>query len=210
MVYALRFSTGPFRGEPPTLGNMFSIVSRSAFWLMLVIFTLSIGANVGVYSMLPVYMQAERGIDQTFTNFLLSASRITALITPFISGWYVHRFGPKMVMAVIIVLTGITTVLIGLAPNSWLWLPIFIQSPFVSAFFPPAFAALTAITPERYRNLIISLMMPAAMLLGSGVLPTLIGAFGDSGMFDVGFVLIGGLVAVSAFLIFFLQIPARQ
>ena len=209
IVYALRFSTGPFRGEPPTLGNMFSIVSRSAFWLMLILFTMCIGANVGVYSMLPVYMQAERGMDQAMTNFLLSASRIAAIFSPFITGWTAHRFGPKAVLAVCIPLTGIATMLLGLAPNNWLWLPLFVQSPLVSSFFPPAFAALTAITPERYRNLIISLMMPAAMLLGSGALPTMIGAFGDSGMFDLGFILIGGLVAASTFLIFFLKVPAR-
>ena len=71
------------------------------------------------------------------------------------------------------------------------------------------FALLSAITPARYRNLIIALIMPVGMLLGSGVLPTMIGAFGDAGMFDLGFILIGGLVGVSTFLIFFLQVPAR-
>ena len=210
ILYAFKFPTGTYRGEPPTLRNMSFIASRSAFWLMLILFILCIGANVGVYSMLPIYMQAERGLDQASTNFLLSASRIAALISPFAAGWSVHRYGPRAVLAIVIPLAGIATALLGLAGNSWLWLPLFVQSPLISAFFPPAFAALTAITAARYRNLIIGLIMPVGMLLGSGALPTLIGAFGDAGMFHLGFTLTGGLVALSAFLLKFIRIPTRD
>lgn len=200
-------STGDYRGEPPTLKNLQYVASNPAFWMMLILFILGVGANPGVYSMLPLYLQAERGMDQTFTNFTLSASRIAAMFSPFVAGWATHRFGARSVLAVDIFLTGIATVLLGLALNNWLWLPLFLQPMLSTAFFPPAYAILTGIVPSSYRNLIVALIMPAGMLLGVGALPTMIGAFGDAGMFHAGFTLTGLLVTASTALLWFIRLP---
>lgn len=207
LFYSLKSWTGEYRGEPPTMSNMIYVVSRSAFWLMLILFMLSVGTNVGVYSMLPLYLQAERGMDQTFTNFLLSASRIAAMFTPFVAGWATHYFGPRPVVAVDIFLAGIATALLGLAPDTWLWFPLFLQPMLATAFFPPAYAILTGIVPPGFRNLIVSLIMPVSMLVGSGVLPTMIGAFGDARMFHVGFTLTGLIVTASTALLWFVRLP---
>ena len=200
-------STGHYRGEPPTAKNMQYVASNPAFWMMLILFILGVGANTGVYSMLPLYLQAERGMDQTLTNFILSASRIAAMFSPFVAGWATHRFGAQPVLAVDIFLTGIATVLMGLAMNNWLWLPLFLQPLLSTAFFPPAYTILTDIVPASYRNLIVALIMPAAMLLGAGALPTMIGAFGDAGMFHAGFTLTGLVVTVTTALLWFISVP---
>ena len=202
-----RSSTGDYRGKPPTVKNLQYVASNPAFWMMLILFILGVGANPGVYSMLPLYLQAERGMDQTFTNFILSASRIAAMFSPFVAGWATHRFGARPVLAVDIFLTGIATVLLGLALNTWLWLPLFLQPMLSTAFFPPAYAILTGIVPSSYRNLIVALIMPAGMLLGAGALPTMIGAFGDAGMFHAGFTLTGLLVTASTVLLWFIRLP---
>ena len=60
--------------------------------------------------------------------------------------------------------------------------------------------------PSEFRNLIIVLIMPVAMILGGGVLPTMIGAFGDVHSFYIGFILIGCLVTGSTALLFVVQI----
>ena len=204
---SFRPSTGDYRGEPPTVKNLQYVASNPAFWMMLILFILGVGANPGVYSMLPLYLQAERGMDQTFTNFTLSASRIAAMFSPFVAGWATHRFGARPVLALDIFLTGIATVLLGLALNNWLWLPLFLQPMLSTAFFPPAYAILTGIVPSGYRNLIVALIMPAGMLLGAGALPTMIGAFGDAGMFHAGFTLTGLLVTAGTALLWFIRLP---
>jgi len=207
LLNSFKSSTGDYRGEPPTVKNLQYVASNPAFWMMLILFILGVGANPGVYSMLPLYLQAERGMDQTFTNFILSASRIAAMFSPFVAGWATHRFGARPVLAVDIFLTGIATVLLGLALNTWLWLPLFLQPMLSTAFFPPAYAILTGIVPSSYRNLIVALIMPAGMLLGAGALPTMIGAFGDAGMFHAGFTLTGLLVTASTVLLWFIRLP---
>jgi NNP family nitrate/nitrite transporter-like MFS transporter len=202
---SFRSSTGGYRGEPPTVKNLQFVASNPAFWLMLILFILGVGANPGVYSMLPLYLQAERGMDQTYTNLALSASRIAAMLSPFVAGWATHRFGARPVLAVNMFLTGIATVMLGLALNNWLWLPLFLQPMLSTAFFPPAYTILTGIVPSSYRNLIVALIMPAGILLGVGALPTMIGAFGDAGMFHEGFTVTGLLVTASTALLWFIR-----
>ena len=209
-IYGRRDFTGDYRGEPQTPGNMKLVFATPSFWIMLILFMLGIGANVGVYSMLPLYLQTERGMDQTFSNLILSASRFAAMLVPAISGWMTARYGPRKVMAVALWLTGIATILLGLTPSRWLWLPLLLQPLLVTSFFPPAWALLSNMVPSGFRNLIVALMMPAAMLVGGGALPTVIGAFGDAHMFYAGFALTGILVVASTFLIFSIRLPENE
>ena len=70
------------------------------------IFMLAVGANVGVYAMLPLYLQAGRGLDQTTANTLLSMSRMAAILTPFLVGWVTDRFDywPFVIPALLVTL----------------------------------------------------------------------------------------------------------
>ncbi len=199
--YRVKPWTGDMRGEPLSLRNMRFVASRPALWFMSLPFMLGVGANVGVFSMLPLYLQTERGMDQTVTHLILSASRFAALFSVLVTGWAVARFNARTVAAVTLLLTGAATAALGFFPNDWMWLPLFLQSLLASAFFPPAFSILTSIVPVSYRNLIVAVIMPLSMLLGGGGIPTLIGAFGDAGMFYAGFILTGILAAASAGLI---------
>jgi MFS family permease len=58
-----------------------------------------------------------------------------------------------------------------------------------------------------YRNLIIALIMPVGVLVGIGALPTMLGAFGDAGMFHAGFTLTGLFVTASTVLLWFIRLP---
>jgi NNP family nitrate/nitrite transporter-like MFS transporter len=205
LLYARKPRTDDFRGQPPTVRNMRSVAGQSAYWLMLVLFVFGIGTNVGVYSMLPLYLQAEIGMQQTVVNVILSASRIAAMVSPFAAGWLAYRYGPRPVVAVIVVLTGITTALLGLAGTQWLWIPLFVQPLLATAFFPAGYAIVMRIVAPDYRNLIVAMIMPAAMLVGSGALPTVIGGLADADHFRAGFVLIGVLSLSTAACLLFVK-----
>ena len=193
LLYARRPRTGCFKGQPPTVHNIKSVAGQPVFWLMLVLFVFGVGANVGVYSMLTLYLRVEIGMARTVGNIILSASRIAAMVSPFAAGWLTVRYGPRPVMAVIVLLSGMTTALLGLADIRWLWMPLFVQPLLATAFFPAGFAVVMRIVAPDYRNLIVAMIMPLAMLIGSGALPTLIGTFADAGLFRLGFILTGTL-----------------
>jgi NNP family nitrate/nitrite transporter-like MFS transporter len=209
LAYGRRPWTGTYRGEPLSLVNIRSVVALSAFWYMTVPFMLGIGANVAIFSMLPLYLQVERGLDQTFAHYLLSASRVAAMLSPFATGWAAARFGARIVVAVNLLLTGVATLLLGIVPTAWLWLPLFLQPLLATAFFPPAFSILTRMVPPELRNLVIALMMPMGMLIGAGIMPTAIGAFGDAGRFHAGFTLAGVLMVAGTGLLARVRLPAN-
>lgn len=201
LIYSFRNSTGSYRGEAPTPDKMQAIVSRAAFWVMLLLFIMNIGANVGVYSMMPLYLCTARGMDQTVVNLLLAASRFAAIISSLGAGWATAKFGTRPVILIFVLLSGLGTALLGWCPDRLVWLPVMLQPILAVGFFPPGFAILSAMVPAGLRNLIVSLTIPFAMLVGSGVFSIVLGAFGDAGHFHDGFVLVGLSITVSAPLI---------
>lgn len=198
------------RGEPPTFSNIGRVISQPIFWIMLILFMLGVGANVGLYAMLPLYLQIEKGMDQTTSNLLLSCSRLAAMFSPFVAGLMSSRFGPRPVLAGIVLFTGIATITLGLGSNYWLMISLVLQPVLATAFFTPGYAILAAMVPSSFRSLVISLIMPAAMLLGGGGVPMLIGAFGDSQMFFMGFICTGVIVLLSTGLLFLMRTPDNQ
>lgn len=199
--YNSRSWSGDYSGEPISVKNIRLVASRPAFWFMMLPFFFGIGANVGVFSILPLYLQTERGMDQSVANIMLSASRVAAMFSVLVSGWATTRFSTRAVVVLIFAGTGLFTALLGVAPARLLWVPIFIQPLLATAFFPPAFSILSQIFSPQYRNLAVGLLTPVGMVVGAGLIPTMISVFGDAGRFHTGFTITGILsMSCTAFL----------
>ena len=95
------------------------------------------------------------------------------------------------------VTAGACTVSIGLLRGTPLAAAILLQPMLVSAFFPAGFAELARVTPQSSRNVAVSLVIPAASLFGSGVVPAVMGRLAEIELFWLGFVLLGGLMLAS-------------
>jgi len=201
MVF-LRLAPGKdFAGEAPTLDNIRLLLGAPAFWIMAVLFSLAIGSSMGLYSMMPLYLVAERGIDREVANTLVGLSRISLLVMGFVAGWISDRIGPKPTITVVILFNGLMTILLGLLPGRWVLLMVFLQPMLTVCFFPAGFTILSRIVPPHARNLSVSLTVFIAFLVGAGLFPTLIGVLGDRGAFGVAFILVGSLMMMSVFLL---------
>lgn len=198
---------GRFPGATPSLASLQNILAQPAFWIITILFSLGITGSLGVYAMLPLYLVAERGITQYSANILVAISRISGPVMAFIAGWATDRFGAKRIMAAVFLLTGTTTLLIGLAKGSWLVIIVFLQPMLAVCFFPAGFAALSCIGPSSARNVAVSLTIPFAFLIGGGAIPTGIGIMGDFAHFALGFGLVGGLILVGFILSLTLKLP---
>ena len=201
---------GRFPGATPSIGSLRNILAKPAFWIITTLFSLGITGSLGVYAMLPLYLVAERGLDQYSANILVAISRISGPIMAIIAGWATDRFGAKRIMAAVFLLTGTTTLLLGLAKGSWLVIIVFLQPMLAVCFFPAGFAALSCIGSSRARNLAVSLTIPLAFLIGGGTIPTGIGIMGDFAHFALGFGLVGGLILVGFILSLTLKLPKED
>jgi NNP family nitrate/nitrite transporter-like MFS transporter len=196
-----RFGTGgEFPGETPGFESFKTLLEKPSFWIMIILFSLGIGGTLGVFTMLPLYLVTERGIDRNWANTLIALSRISGLGMAFVAGWVTDRLGALRTLGSVFLITGITTVLLGILPDSLIVLMVFLQPIVAVCFFPPGFAALSSIGPPRNRNLAISLSIPVAFVLGGGAIPTGIGMMGDAGSFALGISLVGGLILTGVIL----------
>ena len=201
---------GDFAGEAPGFSSVRALAAIPSFWIMIVLFSLGISSTLGIYSMLPLYLVTERGLDQGWANTLVALSRVSTLGTAFLAGWITDWMGPRRTMAGVFAVTGVLTVLLGVAADSWLVLVIFLQPTLAVCFFPAGFAALSLISPPESRSLAVSLAVPLGFLTGAGVVPIGIGMMADAGSFALSFCLVGAVIAGGSSLSLLLKIPGAH
>jgi NNP family nitrate/nitrite transporter-like MFS transporter len=197
-IFARFGRAGEFFGEAPGFLSFRELFAKPSFWVMVFLFSLGICSTLGVYTMLPLYLVTEHAIDRNLANTLIALSRLSGLIMAFAGGWATDRFGPKVTLKIVFLITGIMTVVLGIAPAPFIPVVVFLQ-PFVAVcFFPAGFAALSFIVPPKSRNIAVSLTVPLAFLVGGGLVPIFIGIIGDIRSFALGILICGVLITAGA------------
>jgi NNP family nitrate/nitrite transporter-like MFS transporter len=189
---------GAFPGDPPNRAFAGPVLGTRSFWVMIFLFALGMGAQVGVYTMLPLYLTSEREMEAGAANTLLGLANIAPLVTVFVAGWITSRIGERRMIGFSLLLTGIVTVLVGLLSGVALKVCVVLMAALAVCFFPPAFAALSRIVQPTYRSLATAFCTPTAFLLGGGLLPLVLGYVGQAASFSLGIVVIGGLIVVGS------------
>jgi NNP family nitrate/nitrite transporter-like MFS transporter len=189
---------GAFPGDPPSPSMIRPVVSIRSFWVMIFLFALGMGAQVGIYSMLPLYLTEERDLTSGQANTVIGLANIAPLAVVFISGWVVTRIGPRPTMSLFLSLTGIATVFVGLLSGTGMIVSIFLMAAFAAGFFAPGFASLSRIVQPNLRSLAAGFAPPIGFLLGGGLLPAALGYAGQTTSFSVGIAITGVVIAVGS------------
>jgi NNP family nitrate/nitrite transporter-like MFS transporter len=189
---------GEFHGGTAGYAYYRNILSTPIFWIMVLLFSLGISGTLGVYTMLPLYLVNDHGMERNWANTLISLSRIAGLVMTLFGGWATDRFGSKTILRIVFLFAGLMTIYIGFAPSAWVGLAVFLQPTMAVCFFPAGLAALSMISTPKERNIAVSITVPIAILIGGGVTPTLIGFIGDVSSFGLGIAAIGGAILMGA------------
>jgi NNP family nitrate/nitrite transporter-like MFS transporter len=197
---------GNFFGEAPNFLSIRPILNVPAFWILISLFSLAIASTLGIYNMLPLYLVAEHGVSREWANSLVSISRISTLGMALLAGWATDRFGSRPIMIGVFLITGILTILLGIVSTYWIGTVVFLQPLLAVCFYPAGFAALSLISTPENRNVVISLTIPIAFVIGGGAVPALIGIMADKGYFAWGISLSGALIMAGFFLSLFLKL----
>ena len=200
-IFFLLFGRGGnFFSEVLNVSTLRVIFKEPSFWIMMALFSLGIGATFGMYTMFPLYLVSEKGMDRAWANTLVGLSRIAPLGVPILSGWMTDRWGPKRALKAIFLANGTVSVLLGVTSGWCVILLIFLQPMLASSFFPPGFAALSQIGGSKFKNIAISLTMPVSFLIGGGAIPAMLGIIGEVRSFSTGFIILGGILLVGVLL----------
>ena len=196
----MRYSHGGnFKGEAPGFGALGQLYGNLSFWLMVLLFSLGVIGTLGLYTMLPLYLVSEHGIDRNLANTLIALSRVPSVIMAFAAGWATDRIGPRRTLKIVFIIAGLMTFLLGMAPSSVIRYIVFLQPLIAVCFFPAGFAAMSLIVAPRMRNIAVSLIVPLAFVAGGGLAPIFIGYIGDRHSFAMGIMICGGLIAMGSF-----------
>ncbi len=203
---------GEFPGEVPSLGSFKTLLGRPGLWIMTILFGLGIAGSFGIFSMLPLYLVSELGMERSWANTLIALSRISGIGMAFLAGWATDRLGPQRTLVYVFFLTGLTTVVLGLLPYPSIVVAVFVQPMVAVCFFPAGFAALAFVGDARIRSVAVSVAVPFGFLIGGGAVPIGIGLMGDAGAFGLGFSAAGGLFLMGTLFSLYLKVssPTQQ
>jgi len=197
---------GDFPGDAPKISLARFILSQRSFWILIVLFALGMGGQIGVYAMMPLYLVTERGLDPEAANTLVGTSQISALFMTFFSGWVTDKIGEQKAIGIFLLLSGVVTALLGVFSGTWLKAMVFLQPALIACYFPPGFAALSRIVQPDYRSLATSWVTPTAIVIGGGLLPTALGYMGETYSIGAGITMAGILIIAGFPLAFFLKL----
>lgn len=197
---------GGFPGTPPSPSLLRIVLQNRSFWLMVVLFALGIGAQAGLYAMIPLYLTTERGFTVASANTFLGLAGIAPLVSTFFAGWLCDRISEKRALLLFMVLTGAAAIVVGAVSGPALVAGIFALSALAACFFPPAFAALSRIVQPNLRSLAAGMGPPVGFMLGGGLLPLALGYMGQALTIGLGIMIFGGLVAVGGLVVFGLHL----
>jgi NNP family nitrate/nitrite transporter-like MFS transporter len=205
LAYARWGRGGEVSGHPPNPRALAELIKLPAMWLMIMFFAMAVGASLGVYTMLPLYLVTERGFDQGWANLLVALSRLPGLAMAFAAGWAHDRFGARASLIAVFAATGLTTMTLGMAQGGLLVAAILVQPAVSVGFFPVGFATLSRVAPPHLRGVAVSLVTPLAVVMGGGLLPAFIGWMGEHYSFGWGVAASGLFFLAGAGLALFLR-----
>ena len=203
----LRFGKcGDFPGDAPKPSLLRELLTTRPFWVMVVLFAFAMGGQVGVYTMLPLYLVTDHGMDRASANTLVGLAQISGLFMTFVAGWVSDKIGVKKAMAIFLIAAGIATVLLGSLSGTGLKVIIFLQPAVGVCFFPAAFSALSRIVQPNMRSLAAAFAPPTAFLLGGGLFPMALGYMGQTYSFGLGISLAGCIIIAGSVLVILIRL----
>ena len=112
--------------------------------------------------------------------------------------------GKRNTIIVVLLFTGMLTGLISVAEGHILEIVVVFQPALIAVMYPAQLSCLAEIGEAWYQNVTTALVITVGMIIGTGVVPALVGALGDLGIGWCGFVLLA-LFMILAVLILILN-----
>jgi MFS family permease len=184
------------------LGNL---LKTQSLWATIIIWVFAAGANMGLYSIVPLYLTKELSLSIGYANSILGTSRLGGIGVAVLCGFLVDRFSLRKLMFAMLFLSGLFTVLTGVAPIRFIGFSLFFQAIFVTGFFPLALVAVIKMFGREMKSMATGIIMAFSGIFGFGLIPYLLGFAGDLLSFRLGISLLGILVSLSSLLIFSLK-----
>ena len=203
------FAAKEVRMEQRVTVSLRNLLKGRAVWILAVMWICASGAFWGIYQVIPLYFTKELSFGIRYTNTVFGLSRIGGFVCTIAMGFLADRFSLKKIMFILLCLTGVFTMFMGHANVVVVEIAMSLQGTVIMGFFAVGLMAISRTFRTEERSMAAGLMTMMAAVLGSGLLPYLLGLAGDHLSFRLGIVIFGALVFLASGLLHFLVIPGQ-
>jgi NNP family nitrate/nitrite transporter-like MFS transporter len=197
IVFLLFARGGEYAAEPVSFKGFTRVLKEPKLWLFTWLMSLAIAGEFGPFSVLTLHMIEERALGPDTAAFLLSASRVAAPFAVLGGGFATMRFGTRRTLYICLAAYALGMFLMGMPWFAPFVVGMFIQPVLTAMVFPPIFTLIAESFPLKVQPLLLGTGMPVASFVGMGVMPSILGLWGDYVSFNAGFAMMGVLTALS-------------
>ena len=181
------------------------LLRKRALWIMGAIWVFATGAMWGVYYTAPLYLVKELSLTIEYANSLFGFSRLGGIAAVIVCGFLVDKVSLKKMIFTLLLLTGMLTILVGLASARFIGIVLSFQVIFIMGFFPLGLTAIARTFDREERGMATGIISTICISIGSGLITYLLGVSGDLISFRFGYVALGALVILGSSLLFCLK-----
>lgn len=188
---------GTEKADQPSAAGLVQAIKTPVFWAFIWIFGLGIAGEFAPFSVLSLSLTLEQGLDNTVTARMLSFSRIVTPFAVLAGGWAATHLGARRTVLLFLVVHGLSLICMA-APLSLLgktgvFLAMTGQSAATGFVFPALFTVFARSFPHGQQPMLISITLPLASFLGTGLSPFLLGVCGEYLTFSQGYFIFGAV-----------------
>lgn len=176
------------------------LVMKKSLWVMVTIMSAMMGANLGIYYILPLYLTKELFLSIGYANTLLGISRLGGVGIAIFCGFLVDRFSLRIITFTILIVSGVLTILLGMASATLVGVTLFFQALFISGIPPLLWVCIARLFDRDTLSMAVGFIMPLSILFGTGLIPYLLGLSGDLLSFGFGIIILGVLLTLISWL----------
>jgi MFS transporter, NNP family, nitrate/nitrite transporter len=176
------------------------LITRKSLWMMVTILSVVMGANMGIYYILPLFLTKELSLGIGYANSLLGVSRLGGIGVAILCGFLIDRFNLRKIMFILMIISGVLTILLGTASTAFIGIVLFLQAIFITGIMPISFVCMARLFARETISMAIGLIVPLATLFGTGLIPYLLGLSGDLLSFRFGIIALGVLLILMSWL----------
>ena len=175
------------------------LIRTRSLWIIAVLFIFASGANLGIYSIIPLYLTKELSLNIGYADAILGISRLGGIGVAILAGFLVDRINLGKVLFCLVLLTGLLTVFLGAVSVRHVGVALFLQAVVVTGFFPVALVSIAKMFGREVRSMATGFIVTLAIVFGVGLIPYLLGLSGDLISFRFGIVVLGSLTCLSRY-----------
>ncbi|MFC1884537.1 MFS transporter [Thermodesulfobacteriota bacterium] len=188
-----------------SLAGFNSFIKSKPLWVLSIIWVFAASCSVGVFFIIPLYLTKELHMDLDYANTIFGISRVGGFAFALSAGLLAARFNLQKLMALVLILSGIFTVLVSFANIKFMGVALFFQASIIYGFFPLGLIAVSKLFDINVRSIATGFVLGFGITIGWGVAPYLLGLSGDHLSFRFGIMILGILVILSSGLVYLLK-----